>query len=145
MILVDANILIYAYVADYREHERARTWLEAQLAEAPRLALPWASLLSFVRLVTNPRLFDPPAPLDAAYGQVRRWLAADAAWIPVPTTRHADVLGECLLVPGLRADDVPDAHLAALAIEHGLALATNDRGFTRFDGLRLTNPVDAPG
>ncbi|MGH8774264.1 MAG: TA system VapC family ribonuclease toxin [Jiangellaceae bacterium] len=145
MILVDANILIYAYVADYREHQRALRWLERQLGEAPRLALPWASLLSFVRLVTNPRLFDPAAPIDAAHGQVRRWLAADGAWCPEPTARHADILGELLLVPGLRADDVPDAHLAALAIEHGLTLATNDRGFARFDGLRLTNPVDERG
>jgi uncharacterized protein len=141
LILVDANILIYAYIADYREHDQARLWLDDQLSHAPRLALPWTSLISFIRLVTNPRLFQPAVSITAAHDQVRRWLTAPSAWRPEPTPRHADLLGQCLQVPGLRADDVPDAYLAALTIEHGLTLATNDRGFARFEGLRLTNPV----
>lgn len=141
MIAVDANLLLYAHVTSYPRHEAARTWLEDRLAGTARVGLPWPSLLAFVRLVTNPRLFTRPESVADAWSQVEAWLSAEPAWVPVPTARHADVLGSCLASPGLRANDVPDAHLAALALEHGLRLATSDAGFARFARLDWFDPV----
>lgn len=140
MILVDANLLVYAHVTSYRQHEAAREWWENQLSTAPRVGLPWSSLLAFVRLVTNPRLFTEPESVADAWAQVEAWLDAEAAWVPAPTARHRGVLAECLQTPGLRANDVPDAALAALALEHGLTLATSDSGFARFRGLEWFDP-----
>ena len=143
MIAIDANLLVYAHVTSYAQHERARTWLDEQLAGQPRVGLPWPSLLTFVRLVTNPRLFSEPESVADAWQQVEMWLGAESAWTPVPSPRHRTVIGECLRATRLRANDVPDAHLAALTIEHGLKLATTDSGFARFERLEWFNPVAA--
>lgn len=143
MIVVDANLLVYAHVTSYTQHEAARAWLEEQLVRAPRVALPWASLLAFMRLVTNPRLFTEPESITDAWGQVTAWLDADPVWTPLPTARHREALGACLAQRGLRANDVPDAHLAALAVEHGLRLATSDSGFARFSSLEWFNPLQS--
>jgi predicted nucleic acid-binding protein len=76
-----------------------------------------------------------------AWHQVRRWIACETAWIPQPTERHADLLNELLALPGVHANLVPDAHLAALALEHGLTLCSTDGDFARFPGLRWINPL----
>lgn len=102
-----------------------------------------ANLLAFVRLVTNTRLFTEPESIRDAWGQVGCWLAAEPAWTPVPTARHREILSSCLTQPGSHANDVPDAHLAAVAVEHGLRLATSDSGFARFPGLEWFNPLVA--
>lgn len=141
MIALDANLLVYAHVTSYDQHDQARTWLEEQLATVPRVGLPWPSLLAFVRLVTNPRLFMEPESIADAWAQVEAWLDAEAVWTPVPGNRHRQVLAACLGRPGLRANDVPDAHLAALTIEHGLKLASSDSGFARFDQLEWFDPL----
>ena len=141
MILVDANLLVYAHVTSYQQHATARDWLEEQLVEAPRVGLPWSSLLAFVRLVSNPRVFSEPESITDAWRQVEGWLEAEAVWIPVPTPRHREALRFCMASSGLRANDVPDAHLAALAIEHGLSLATSDGGFARFENLIWFDPL----
>lgn len=143
MIAVDANLLVYAYSTDFDRHSRAREWLEDQLQNAPRVGLPWASLLAFLRLVTNPRMFQQPASLGEAWEQVQNWLSADNVWIPTAGDRHGRILGQFLALPGLRANDVPDAHLAALAVEHGLTLATNDAGFARFPALNWSDPLQS--
>lgn len=141
MIAVDANLLVYAHVADFPQHEAARAWLEEQLGNTPRVAFPWPSLLAFMRLVTNPRVFTEPEPVADAWSQVTAWLDAGPSWTPVPTSRHRAVLEQCIAGTALRANDVPDAHLAALAVEHGLQLATTDDGFGRFAGLTWFNPL----
>lgn len=141
MILVDANILIYAHVGSFGEHEIARDWLDRQLNGATPVGLPWPSMLAFLRLVTNPRVFDRPEPIADAWRQVRLWLDCEVAWTPRPTERHAELLGQFLALPGLRVDLVPDAHLAALAMEHGLTLCSADGDFARFPGLRWQNPL----
>lgn len=141
MILVDANLLIYAHVSTFSQHERARSWLDEQMNGAAPVGLPWSSLLAFLRLVTNPRLFDNPESITDAWEQVVAWLNCDSSWIPAPTERHAQILGSLLAGPGVHANLVPDAHLAALAIEHGLILCSTDGDFGRFPGLRWRNPL----
>ncbi|MDP8961433.1 MAG: PIN domain-containing protein [Actinomycetota bacterium] len=143
MIALDANLLVYAHVQSYEQHQAARAWLEEQLTVLPRVGLPWTSLLAFVRLVTNPRVFSEPESIADAWGQVEAWLDAEPTWTPVPTSRHRNVLAECLEHATIRANDVPDAHLAALAIEHGLRLATSDHGFARFERLNWFDPLEA--
>ena len=143
MILVDANLLVYAHVASFPQHNAARTWLDEQLNGTNRVGLPWPSLLAFLRLVTNPRVFERAEPIADAWAQVRAWLGCDPAWIPQPGEGHAGLLGELLAVPGVQANLVPDAHLAVLAIEHGLILCSTDSDFARFPRLRWTNPLAA--
>ena len=140
MILVDANLLLYARVSDFPQHAAARRWLEDQLGGPTRVGLPWPSLLAFVRLVTNPRVFNRPSTIADAWAQVEEWLDTAPAWIPTPTDRHRQVMRT--LIPAVTtARHVPDAHLAALAIEHGLSLASSDGDFSRYPGLRWENPL----
>ncbi len=122
------------------QHERARPWLDERLAGVPRVGFPWPSTIAFIRLVSNPRLFERPVAVADAWGQVRLWLSAPSAWVPVPTERHAEVL-EALMPEVNRSELVPDAHLAALAIEHGLTVCSTDGDFARFAGLRWENPL----
>ncbi len=143
MILVDANLLLYSHVSSLPQHEAARHWLDGRLSGRTRVGLPWESLLAFVRLVTNPRVFERPEPVRSAWAQVEAWLDAGPSWLPTPTDRHREVLSD--LIPGAtRPGLVADAHLAALAIEHGLVLQTTDGDFARFPGLRWQNPLRKP-
>jgi uncharacterized protein len=98
-------------------------------------------LLAFLRLVTNPRVFEHPEPMADAWTQAMAWLACEPVWIPQPTERHAELLSSLLLEPGLYGNLVPDAHLAALALEHGLTLCSTDGDFARFDKLKWINPL----
>jgi toxin-antitoxin system PIN domain toxin len=141
VILVDANLLIYAVNAGAPQHAAARLWLDARLNGAMRVALPWASLLAFLRLVTNPRIFPRPLGMAEAWGRVEAWLGSGPVWVPLPTERHAEILVRLLAAPGVHGNLVPDAHLAALAIEHGLELNSTDGDFARFAGLRWRNPL----
>jgi uncharacterized protein len=97
--------------------------------------------LSFVRLVSNPRVFSRPVAVSIAWRQVEEWLACRPVWVPQPTERHTAVLGNLLRESGMRAMLVHDAHLAALALEHGLAVASADADFARFAGVRWENPL----
>jgi toxin-antitoxin system PIN domain toxin len=144
VILLDANLLVYAGVDSFPQHERARRWLDERLGGAAPVGLPWPSLLGFLRIVTNPRVFARPAATAEAWQRVLAWLGCERAWIPQATERHAEVLGNLLAAPGVQANLVPDAHLAALAIEHGLVLCTTDGDFARFPGLRCENPLELP-
>jgi toxin-antitoxin system PIN domain toxin len=141
VILVDANILIYAHVNSFDQHQAARDWLDKQLNGSAPVGLPWASVLAFLRLVTNPRVFEHPESILDAWVQARTWLACETVWLPQPTERHADLLGEFLALPGVHGNLVPDAHMAALAVEHGLTLYSTDGDFARFRGLRWLNPI----
>jgi uncharacterized protein len=143
LILVDANLLVYAHVGSFAQHQAAREWLDRQLTTAARVGLPWASLLAFLRLVTNPRLFERPEPMTLAWEQVAEWLACQPVWVPEPTGRHAQVLSGLLALPGIAGNLVPDAHLAALALDHGLTLCSADHDFARFPGLRWLDPIAA--
>jgi toxin-antitoxin system PIN domain toxin len=141
VILVDANLLVYAHVRSFPQHARARDWLDTQLSQGAPVGLPWPSLIAFLRIVTNPRIFQQPEPMTAAWRQVGGWLAAEVVWIPQATERHRDVLGALLAATGVYANLVPDADLAALAVEHGLLLCSADADFARFSDLRWLNPL----
>lgn len=143
MILLDANLLLYAKVADYPQHDQARQWLQDRLKGPRRVGMPWPTLLAFLRIISNPRIFERPLAMAAAWEQLSEWLALPAVWIPLPTERHAEVLEEVLAEVEIAANLVPDAHLAALAIEHGLTLCSTDGDFSRFPRLRWENPLQA--
>ena len=140
-MLVDANLLLYAQHFEFPQHAAAHSWLERRLSGTRRLGLPWLSLLAFLRISANARLFEHPLELGDGVRQVQRWLSAPAAWVPLPTENHADVLAALLAKESAVPKAVSDAHLAALAIGHGLTLCTTDAGFRRFEGLRWENPL----
>lgn len=140
MILVDANLLLYAVIPDYAQHERSRAWLEQQF-NATEVGLPWPCLLAFLRISTNARIFGQPLTIEEAWGQVREWLDLPRVWIPHPTSRHAETLAGLLLPAQVSGKLVSDAHLAALAIEHDLRLCSADKDFACFSGLDWENPL----
>jgi predicted nucleic acid-binding protein len=80
VILVDANLLTYAYSSNFPQHATARAWLDQQIKRSARVGLPWASLLAFLRITTNPRMFSSPVPMSKAWAQVEVWLACDTVW-----------------------------------------------------------------
>lgn len=142
MILVDANLLLYAKFSDLPQHVRARSWMEEQLGSPGRIGIPWQSSLAFLRLATNPRLFGQPLSIGAAWQQVTDWLNHPRVWIPEPTEAHASVLGDLLSRANVTGNLVPDAHLAAIAIEHGLTVCSADADFARFPNVSWLNPIE---
>lgn len=143
MILVDANLLLYAANRSAPEHELARVWLDEQLSGTTQVGVPWASLLAFVRLASHPLVMRHPVSPSAAWKQVAEWLSAGPAWIPVPTEQHTSLVAGYVQEPWMTSRLVPDAHLAALAVEHGLTLCSTDGDFARFRGLTWYNPLSA--
>lgn len=141
MILLDANLLLYAKISDFPEHGATRAWLDERLNGPHRVGLPWPSLLAFLRIATSPRVFARPMASRDAWAQVERWLSLPQVWTPEPGDGHPRVLGDLLRATSAVAGDVTDAHLAALAIEHGLVLCTHDRGFAKYPGLRWDDPI----
>jgi toxin-antitoxin system PIN domain toxin len=144
VILVDANLVVYANHGDAPHHAAARAWFEEVMASPDRVAFPWPTLLAFVRLMGNRTVMPNPMPLAEAWARVESWLALPQSWIPVPTERHQQILTD-LLHGETRPDVANDAHLAALAIEHGLTVCSSDRDFSRFPGIRWENPLSPRG
>ncbi|MPZ67175.1 MAG: PIN domain-containing protein [Pseudonocardiaceae bacterium] len=140
-MLVDANLLLYATDSSSPFHSRASTWLEDSLNGPQRVALPWQSLAAFVRISTHPRAWDQPLDPDTAAGMVRDWLAAGTAWTPDPGPGYPEILLGLIGKYQLRGNLVSDAQLAALAIEHGLAIYSADSDFARFTEVSWVNPV----
>lgn len=140
MILLDTNLLIYAHEPRSPHNKVARAWLEGVLRRPAKVGLPWPTLLGFMRLMGNPRVVRRPIPLRRSHARVESWLALPQTWIPLPTERHGEILA-ALLAEESRPDLLSDAHLAALAIEHGLTLCSADRDFARFRDLRWENPL----
>jgi toxin-antitoxin system PIN domain toxin len=143
MILIDANILLYAYDANSSRHTAARKWLQDTFSKGEPVRLPWVVILAFLRLTTQPAILTRPLSLYEAISIVQEWLSQPNVGIAAPTVRHWEILGKLLPAGQAKGRLVTDAHLAALAIEHGAALYTNDRDFTRFPGLKWFNPLDA--
>jgi uncharacterized protein len=141
VILVDVNLLIYSKISDFPQHPKARDWLDRQLNSPGRVGLCWHSLLGFVRIVTNPRMSSQPLGIEQTWQQVEDWLSRPSAWIPTPGPRHQEVLATLIQATRPTGNLIPDTHLAALAIEHGLIMSSTDGDFARFPGLRWENPL----
>lgn len=141
MTLIDANLLLYSVDASAPEHARASAWLTDQLNGEGRVGIPWESLTAFTRIATNPRATTRPLGPSDAWRFVDEWLAADPVWVPGPTDRHADVLGALVRTHRVTGNLVADAHLAAIAIEHGLEVCSADTDFARFPEVRWRNPL----
>lgn len=143
MTLVDTNLLVYATFEEAPEHGSARAWLEGSLRdEAVPVALCWPVVYAFVRLITSPRVFAQSAvSLKQAWATVEGYLAQPNIVVVSHGPKHERIAAELAVTPGLRSEDVPDVELAALAIEHGLTLASHDAGFRRFAGLRTIDPL----
>jgi uncharacterized protein len=143
MTLVDTNLLIYATFTDAPEHGRVREWLEARLAEGEgTIALCWPVVYAFVRLITSTRVFGPHAVgVEDGWSVAAAYLEQPAVRLVTPGAAHTAIAAELAATPGLRSDDVPDVEIAALAIEHGLVLASHDHGFRRFSGVRVMDPL----
>lgn len=140
-MIVDANILLYAVDSAAASHERSRRWLEEQLNGAARVGLPWQSLTAFLRIVTHPRALAKPMRPRDAWAHIDAWLGAPTVWVPVATEQHAAVFGGLVQRHAVSGNLVSDAHLAALAIEHGLVVASADSDFARFTEVRWLNPI----
>ncbi len=133
----DVNLLLHAVNADSPQHAVARGWLEASFARVQGIGFAWPALLGFLRLSTRSAIFAQPLSIEDALGVVDAWLQHPAARVIAPTERHSGLLASLLLGAGRGGNLVSDAHLAALAIEHGAELGTFDRDFEQFAGLRV--------
>ena len=141
MILVDANILLYAEDSLHPRHQQAREWWDGQLSRTATVCLCWTVLSAFIRIGTNPRVFERPLSLKQALARVQSWLDQPCTRIVRPTERHWTVFQQMLTDGQAVANLVTDAHLAALAIEHGCELASTDVDFARFPKLKWRNPL----
>lgn len=142
MILVDANLLLYAYDPSFPRHVAARNWFETAMSRSEPVGFAWVTLLAFVRIGTNPRALEHPLSLAEAAAIVSDWLDRPSATLLNPGERHWQILRDVMIKGQVRGPLVTDAHLAALAIEHGATLATTDRDFARFPGLKFFNPIE---
>ena len=140
-MIVDANVLLYARNTDDPHHDVARRWIEDALNGDTRVGLPWHTLGAFLRIVTNARAFPDPLTPDEASRQVEEWLDAPRAWVPQPSPEYRRVLGRLLRAHQAQSPLVTDAQLAALAIDHGVALVSSDADFARFAELRWIDPL----
>ena len=140
-MLIDANLLIYAVDRSAHDHDRAAEWLQHQLNGDHLIGIPWESLSAFLRITTNPRASLRPLKLTDAWAFVEGWLAASIVWVPQPTERHREVFGGLLTKYRLGGNLIPDAHITAIAIEHGLDVCSADTDFARFTEVRWRNPL----
>lgn len=143
MVLPDINVLIYAHREDAPEHDRYAGWLRRLAEGTEPFALSSFTLGGFVRIVTNPKIFDPPTPLATAIAFCERLLDRPHVVLIQPSRRHWGIVVDLLRRTEIRGAGVSDVHLAALALEHGCELVTTDGGFARFPDLRWRHPLAA--
>lgn len=141
MIIPDVNVLVYAYNKDAKQHAAAREWWERTLAQAQPVGMPWVTILGFIRISTQRRIIERPMFPHDAIERVRSWLEVPNVEIISPGEDHGDILFRLIEEGGTAGDLTTDAHLAALAIEHGAELVSTDTDFARFRGLRWFNPT----
>jgi uncharacterized protein len=139
--LVDANVLLYAVNKSAPKHAESRRWLDTALSGTDPVGFAWIALLAFVRLSTKVGLFPTPLPVGEALEQARAWVSQPPSLIVEPTTRHIAVLTGLLNETGTGGNLTNDAHLAALAVEHGATVVTYDSDFGRFTGVTWCTPA----
>lgn len=140
MKIVDLNVLLYATDETSVHHARAKTWVERALSSTETIGIPTAVAIGYLRLTTSPRIVEAPLDLPTSAGVVRGWYRRANVTAPEPTPRHFQLVEELLAPIGTAGNLVSDAHLAALAIEHGAELCSFDHDFGRFSGLRWIEP-----
>ncbi|HEY5881899.1 MAG TPA: TA system VapC family ribonuclease toxin [Nakamurella sp.] len=140
-MIVDANLLLYARNTADERHDQAREWLESSLNGTTRVGLPWWSLAAFLRIGTNPRAYPNPLTPDEAGRQVEEWLDAPRAWLAEPTANFRRVFTDLVRTHGVRGPLTTDAQLAALALDHGVSLASTDADFARFREVNWIDPL----
>ena len=141
MMIVDANLLLYAVDENSTHNAAAAAWLQEKLDGDSRVGLPWQTIGAFLRIVTHPRVTENPLSAADAWRYVEDWLAVPVVWIPPATEITARVYARLCAQVEITGNLVPDAQLAALAVEHGVEIASADTDFMRFPGLRWTNPL----
>jgi toxin-antitoxin system PIN domain toxin len=141
VIVPDVNLLLYAHIATFPEHQAARRWWEALMNGGEPVGVAAPALFGFVRIATSARIFDPPLAVDAALSRVEAWLERPHVRMLVPGSRHVEITFALLRRVGAGGNLTTDAQLAALAIEHQAELHSNDVDFGRFEGLRWVNPL----
>lgn len=141
MILPDANLLIYAVNKDSPLNRKAKAWLESVIAGPDTVGFSWNILLAFLRLTTAPTLFRKPLPLETAFDLIASWLDQPFVTVVHAGPKHIQILRGLLLPIGTGGNLTSDAHLAALAIEHGAEIYSSDADFGRFPSLKWRNPL----
>jgi len=141
MILADANLLLYAYDEASPHHAAARSWLERSLSTGELFGLSWQTITAFIRIVTSPRAFSNPMSIEEAVRVIDDLLAHPVAVVLTPGERHWTIFQNYLVEGQAFGPLAMDAHMAALAVEHGAVLCTTDRDFTRFPGLKMLDPL----
>jgi toxin-antitoxin system PIN domain toxin len=141
VIVLDANILLYAYDSASPFHTRARSWLERVFSGADPVGLPWQTISAFLRIMTNPRLPGERFSLEEAVQIVDRWLAQPNVRLLAPGDDHWLLFRRMIVEGHATGGLITDAQLAALTMEYGGEFNTVDRDFTRFPGLRWKNPI----
>jgi toxin-antitoxin system PIN domain toxin len=141
LILVDANILLYAEDSLSAFHQQARKWWDDQLSGSEPVCLCWTVLSAFIRIGTNPRVFENPLSLEQAQARIQSWFDQPCTRIIRPTEQHWTAFQQMLTAGQAFANLVTDAHIAALALEHGCTVASTDADFARFPKLRWINPL----
>jgi toxin-antitoxin system PIN domain toxin len=141
VILIDANLLIYAIDSDSPHHKRARSWLERVLSGADPVGLPWIVVLAFIRITTRDGIMRRPLPLAAALAYVQSWLRQPCVEAIAPGNQHWPILCRLLEGVGTAGNLTSDAHIAALALERGATVCSTDHDFARFPGIRHVNPL----
>ncbi len=142
MILIDANLLVYAVNRDAFHHEAACDWLQETLGGTVQVGLPWVCILAFLRITTHPGIFPAPLRPDQALGYIDSWLAQPFVEAVAPGERHWPVLKNLLQMTGSAGNLTSDAHVAALAIEQGATVFSADHDFKRFPGVHHVNPLE---
>jgi len=141
MILADADLLLYAYDEASPHHAGARSWLERSLSSGELFGFSWQTITAFIRIGTNPRAFSNPLSIEEVVGIIGELLAHPAVVILAPGERHWAIFRGYLVEGQAFGPLAMDAHVAALAVEHGAVLCTTDRDFTRFPGLTMLDPL----
>lgn len=140
---MDVNVLVYAQREDAPNHRAYREWLELVLSGEDAFALSELVLSGVVRVLTHPRVFDPPTPLERALLFVDTLRQCEQCVPVAPGARHWEIFRRLCRAAGAKGNLVPDAYLAALAIESGSEWITTDRDFSRFPGLRWRHPLES--
>lgn len=141
MILVDANVLLYAYDPRSAHHDRCRTWVERAFSGEEAVCIAWVTLLAFLRISTNPRVYEAPLTAAEAVGIVSSWIQRETVSVLEASEQCFEILRALLVEAQVTGPLVVDAFLAALALENGATLVTTDRDFSRFPKLKLADPT----